>query len=92
MTVESLIHEENVGHVSHPPDLYQVRWSNGIAVGHNEALERSPGLLNQYPFGAGWLLIVRPASDNWREGLVTGDAIAPAFEAWFATDAYKDRR
>jgi len=64
---------------------------DGIAAAHNEALERKPELLNEDPFGAGWLLIVRPARDDWREGLVTGDAIAPAFEAWFATGAYKNR-
>jgi len=64
---------------------------DGIAVAHNEALERRPELLNQDPFGAGWLLIVRPTHDDWRDGLVTGDAIAPAFDAWFATDAYKKR-
>jgi hypothetical protein len=43
------------------------------------------------PYGEGWMLIVRPLQDNWRNGLVTGNDIAPAFEAWFATDAYKDR-
>jgi len=64
---------------------------DGIAVAHNEALERNPELLNEDPFGVGWLLIVRPRSDNWREGLVTGDAIAPAFDAWFAGGTYKDR-
>jgi glycine cleavage system H protein len=64
---------------------------DGVVVAHNEALERSPSLLNQDPYGAGWLLIVRPARDDWREDLVTGAAIAPAFEAWFATDAYKGR-
>ncbi len=64
---------------------------DGVAVAHNEALERRPELLNQDPFGEGWLLIVRAADENWREGLVTGDSIAPAFEAWLATDAYKSR-
>lgn len=64
---------------------------DGTAIAHNEALERSPELLNEDPFGRGWLLIVRPARENWREGLVTGDAIVPAFDAWFATGAYKER-
>jgi len=64
---------------------------DGIAVAHNESLERSPELLNRDPYGEGWLLIVRPAREDWREGLVTGDAIAPAFAAWFATGAYKNR-
>jgi hypothetical protein len=33
------------------------------------------------------MVIVRPARDDWRADLVTGDAIAPAFEAWMATGA-----
>jgi hypothetical protein len=37
------------------------------------------------------MLVVRPARADWREGLVTGQAIAPAFAAWLATEAYKDR-
>ena len=64
---------------------------DGVVVAHNELLERRPGLLNTDPYGEGWMLVVRPSHGNWRDGLVTGAAIAPAFEAWFATDAYKDR-
>jgi glycine cleavage system H protein len=64
---------------------------DGVVVAHNELLERRPGLLNTDPYGEGWMLVVRPSHENWRDGLVTGAAIAPAFEAWFASDAYKDR-
>jgi glycine cleavage system H protein len=64
---------------------------DGVVVAHNELLARKPELLNEDPFGEGWMLIVRPANDNWRERLVTGAAIGPAFEAWLDTGAYKDR-
>lgn len=64
---------------------------DGVVVAHNVLLERKPELLNQDPFGQGWMLIVRPAGDDWREGLVTGAAVAPAFAAWFSSGAYKDR-
>ena len=64
---------------------------DGIVTAHNTALERKPELLNQDAFGEGWMLVVRPARDDWREGLVTGTAIAPAFDAWFSSEAYKDR-
>jgi len=64
---------------------------DSTAVAHNEALERNPELLNQDSYGTGWLLVVRPARDDWRDGLVTGDAIASAFNAWFETRAYKNR-
>jgi Glycine cleavage H-protein len=45
---------------------------DGIVIAHNEALERKPGLLNRDPFGAGWMLIVRPFRDDWCDCLVTG--------------------
>jgi len=64
---------------------------DGSVVAHNELLERRPELLNQDPFCEGWMLIVRPAGDDWRVGLVTGAAIGPAFEAWVGTGIYKDR-
>jgi glycine cleavage system H protein len=64
---------------------------DGIVVAHNELLVRKPELMNSDPFGDGWMLIVRPAQDDWRAGLVTGAAIAPAFQAWLDTAAYKDR-
>jgi glycine cleavage system H protein len=64
---------------------------DGVVVAHNELLERKPELLNQDAFGEGWMLIVRPTGDDWRRELVTGSAIAPAFEAWFATGAHRDR-
>jgi len=64
---------------------------DGVVVAHNELLERTPELLNMDCYGEGWMLIVRPSDPNWREALVTGAAIAPAFTAWLATGAYKNR-
>lgn len=64
---------------------------DGVVVAHNELLVRKPELMNRDPFGAGWMLIVRPARGDWRAGLVTGPAIAPAFEAWLATGVYRER-
>ncbi len=64
---------------------------DGIVIAQNELLESKPELLNQDAYGKGWMLIVRPAHENWRDGLVTGAAIAPTFEAWLSSGAYKDR-
>ena len=64
---------------------------DGSVVAANEELERRPKLLNEDAFGAGWMLIVRAASDAWRDRLVTGPAIGPAFAAWIAAEAYKGR-
>jgi glycine cleavage system H protein len=63
----------------------------GVVIAQNETLEGKPELLNQDPFGGGWMLIVRPARDHWRDGLVSGEAIAPAIEAWLATGDYRKR-
>jgi hypothetical protein len=37
------------------------------------------------------MLILRPADAGWHEHLVTGPAVGPAFAAWVASEAYKDR-
>jgi glycine cleavage system H protein len=64
---------------------------DGVVLAHNELLVRRPELLTSDAFGQGWMLMVRPARDDWRDGLVTGAAIAPAFEAWLAADGAKSR-
>lgn len=60
-------------------------------LAHNEKLVEKPGFLNEDAFGAGWMLVVRPASGDWRAGLVTGPQVAVAFGAWIKAEAYKDR-
>ncbi len=64
---------------------------DGVVVAHNETLIDKPELLNTDAFGEGWMLIVRPARDDWRAGLVGGAAIKPAFDAWLAAEEYKGR-
>ena len=64
---------------------------NGTVVAANEELERRPKLLNQDPFGEGWMLVVRPSDAHWQANLVTGADVGPAFAAWLASGAYKDR-
>jgi glycine cleavage system H protein len=64
---------------------------DGVVVAYNDAVIDRPELIGEDAFGAGWMLVVRPARADWREGLATGQAIAPAFAAWLATEAYKDR-
>lgn len=63
---------------------------DGSVIAHNEALIRNPELLS-HGFGEGWMVIVRPSREDWREGLVTGAAVGPAFAAWISSEAYKDR-
>jgi glycine cleavage system H protein len=64
---------------------------DGTVVTQNEMLVDKPELLTTDPFGDGWMLIVRPANDDWRADLVTGAAIGPTINAWIAGGSYKDR-
>src|SRR5437763_16273889 len=64
---------------------------DGIVVAHNESLIQKPELLMQDAYGAGWMLLVRPSGTDWHARLVTGPAIAPMFEAWFARESHKSR-
>lgn len=60
---------------------------DGTVIAANEELERRPKLINKDAFGAGWMLIVRPADAGWRDGLVTGPEVGPRFVAWIETEA-----
>jgi glycine cleavage system H protein len=64
---------------------------DGTIVAQNDALIDKTALLTIDPFGEGWMLIVRPTSDDWRDGLVSGPDIGPAIEEWIAGGSYKDR-
>jgi glycine cleavage system H protein len=64
---------------------------DGVVIAHNELLVRKPELLTFDSFGEGWMLVVRPLRDDWRDSLVTGADIEPAFDAWVASGAYRDR-
>ena len=62
---------------------------DGTVLAHNESLIRRPEQLRE-GFGEGWMLIVRTTRADWRDGLVTGTGIIPAFEAWLASNRYED--
>ncbi len=64
---------------------------DGTVVAQNQALIDRPGLLSRDPFGEGWMLIVRPAGDNWREGLAHGESVGEKVEAWIAGGSYKEQ-
>ncbi len=61
----------------------------GQIVAVNEEVSKNPALINADPYGRGWLLKLQPA--NWPEDarrLVTGDAVAAAFEKRMAADGF----
>lgn len=64
---------------------------SGNVVASNSRLDARPRLLNEDPFGAGWMLIVRSDTSEWQKGLLSGSSLGKAFEAWIANETYKTR-
>ncbi len=55
----------------------------------NEAVSGKPGLINDDPYGEGWLVRIQPSDwDGESGGLITGDDIASAFEAKMESDGF----
>jgi glycine cleavage system H protein len=64
----------------------------GTLVAANDAVSARPALINEDPYGAGWL--VKLQVPNWEEArrkLVAGEAIAPAFEKAMHLDNFAGR-
>lgn len=62
---------------------------NGTVEAVNDALVPRADAVNGDCYGAGWLMIVRPTDDEWREVLVSGgDAIARAYEDWMEENGF----
>lgn len=47
---------------------------SGEVLEVNEALEENPALVNQDPYGEGWLVKIKPAADTNFEGLLDAEA------------------
>lgn len=61
---------------------------DGVVKAVNEEAKRNTALINDDCYGGGWMLLVKPVRDEWRAGLVTGEAIAAAYEAWMEGEAW----
>lgn len=53
---------------------------DGTIVGVNRRAHRNPGLVKEDPYGAGWLFLIAPANEAWRE-LPAGASAAAWVEA-----------
>ena len=63
--------------------------AGGELVAVNEALVDRPALANEDPYGAGWMVILRP--DDWpsaKAGLVSGPQVGPRYEAKMDADGF----
>jgi glycine cleavage system H protein len=62
----------------------------GTVAAVNEALVAKPALANEDPYGAGWLVILKPV--DWaavKTTLTPGTAVASKYEAKMAADGFK---
>jgi glycine cleavage system H protein len=60
----------------------------GTVEAVNAALAARADAVNRDPYGAGWMLLVRPADPAWRAGLVPGTRIGPAYEDWMEREGF----
>lgn len=63
--------------------------AGGEVAAVNEELVAKPSLANDDPYGAGWMVIIRPA--DWAAvvpSLVPGTSVAAAYEAKMAADGF----
>ena len=63
--------------------------AGGEIVAVNEALIGRPALANEDPYGAGWMVILKP--DDWasvKPGLIIGSEIGPRYEAKMDADGF----
>jgi glycine cleavage system H protein len=61
----------------------------GEVVGINEAVQANPKSINADPYGSGWLVKLKPSNWDADSGaLVTGGAVAAAFESKMNADGF----
>jgi glycine cleavage system H protein len=61
----------------------------GEVVAVNDAAVATPSLVNEDPYGAGWMVIVKP--EDWasvKATLTTGAEVAPKYEAKMQADGF----
>ena len=66
--------------------------AGGEVAAVNEALIGRPALANEDPYGAGWMVIVKP--DDWasvRPALMVGSEVGPRYEAKMNADGFPGR-
>ncbi|WP_333839182.1 glycine cleavage system protein H [Pelomicrobium sp.] len=62
---------------------------SGEVVAINDAVQAKPGTINADPYGAGWLVKMKPSQwDAESANLLTGAAAAQAFEAKMQADGF----
>lgn len=72
------------------------KWVGSVRAGFaarieavNAPLTARADPVNRDCYGEGWLLLLRPAAPGWRSGLVTGAAVAQAYEDWMEANGFE---
>jgi len=61
---------------------------DGVVLVVNEALIDRPIVASSACYGEGWMVLVRPRSDNWQSRLVTGAPVSSASETWVKANTF----
>lgn len=61
---------------------------DGIVTAVNVDLMERPGQMVADPYGAGWMLVARPAREDALAGLVAGRDVGAAYEAWMLANDF----
>ena len=64
----------------------------GTIIASNAAVAKRPATINEDPYGAGWLVKLRISSGPEAAGLLSGAAVAPAFEEAMRLDNFEGVR
>lgn len=61
---------------------------DGTVEAVNEAMIERPFLASEDCYGRGWMIEAKPEDIRQLEGLVSGNALAEAYEAWMAAENF----
>lgn len=61
---------------------------DGTVEAVNEAMINRPHLANEDCYGVGWMLVARPDNEDQLAGLVSGNELAAAYEAWMEAEGF----
>jgi len=61
---------------------------DGTVEAVNETMINRPHLANEDCYGAGWMLVARADDSGQLGGLISGNALAAAYEAWMDAEGF----
>lgn len=75
--------------------IESAKWAGSVRAGFdatveavNEKLVPRADMVNTDCYGTGWLMLVRPTGNDWRDVLIGGDAIGAAYEDWMEENGF----